>query len=145
MDILIQPNAWLRALAGGALIGLSAAGLMAFNGRVAGISGIFGGLVLDRRPGDSAWRVLFLAGLLLGPLLVGALSLALPVTLPTGWITVVLGGLLVGFGTRLGHGCTSGHGICGMARLSKRSFAATATFMGFGFLTVFLLRHVISR
>lgn len=141
MDILIQPEAWLRALAGGALIGLAAAGLLAFTGRVAGISGIFGGLLLKHQAGDTAWRLLFLIGLVLGPVLAAALSLAQPVTAPSSWISVLLGGLLVGFGTRLGNGCTSGHGICGMARFSKRSFAATASFMAFGFITVFILRH----
>ncbi len=144
MDILIQPDSWHRGLEGGALIGLAAAGLLAFTGRVAGISGIFGGLVLDRNPGDMNWRMLFLLGLLLGPVLAAALSLARPVISPAGWLTLLLAGLLVGFGTRMGNGCTSGHGICGLARFSKRSFAATATFMGFGFLTVFLLRHVLA-
>lgn len=144
MDILVQPDSWLRGLAGGALIGLAAAGLMAFTGRVAGVSGIFGGLVLDRKPDDTSWRGLFIVGLLLGPLLAAALSLSQPVTISSGWMAVLLAGFLVGFGTRMGNGCTSGHGICGMARFSKRSFAATATFMGFGFLTVFLLRHVLA-
>jgi uncharacterized membrane protein YedE/YeeE len=143
MDILIQPDSWLRALIGGAMIGLAAAALMAFRGRVAGISGIFGGLILDRKPGDIAWRALLIAGLLLGPVLAAALSLARPATLPSHWMPVIVAGLLVGFGTRMGNGCTSGHGICGMARFSKRSFAATATFMAFGFLTVFIVRHVL--
>lgn len=141
MDILIQPEAWLRGLAGGMLIGLAAAVLMAFNGRVAGISGVLGGLVFERRPGDRLWRALFLAGLLLGPVLARLLGAAGEVTLPTHWLLIAAAGLLVGFGTRLGSGCTSGHGICGLARFSRRSLAATATFMAFGFLTVYIVRH----
>lgn len=141
MEILIEPGAWLRGLAGGGLIGLAAAALLLFNGRVAGISGILGGLLIHPQPGDRRWRLWFLAGLLLGPLLAAALSLAAPVDLPTRWLPVLLAGLLVGFGTRLANGCTSGHGVCGLARGSPRSLAATATFMGSGFLTVYLLRH----
>ncbi len=141
MDILIQPDAWLRGLAGGLLIGLAAASLMAFSGRVAGISGVLGGLIFERRPGDSLWRLLFLFGLLLGPLLAALSGLSRPVAMPSGWLLITSAGLLVGYGTRLGNGCTSGHGICGIARFSARSFAATATFMAFGFLTVFILRH----
>lgn len=125
------------------MIGLAAATLMAFTGRVAGISGIFGGLILDRKPGDTIWRALLVIGLLLGPVLAASLSLTRPATLPSQWLLVIPAGLLVGFGTRMGNGCTSGHGICGMARFSKRSFAATATFMAFGFLTVLVLRHVL--
>lgn len=141
MDILIEPGAWLRGLAGGMLIGLAAAVLMAFNGRVAGISGLLGGLVFERRPGDRLWRVLFLFGLLLGPVLAVLLGAGVAVTLPTDWLLIAPAGLLVGFGTRLGSGCTSGHGICGLARFSRRSLAATVTFMASGFLTVYILRH----
>lgn len=141
MDILIQPEAWLRGLIGGVLIGLAAAALMAFNGRIAGVSGVLGGLVFERKAGDRLWRVLFLAGLLLGPLVASFAGLASAVTLPSNWLLIAAAGLLVGFGTRLGSGCTSGHGICGLARFSRRSLAATATFMAFGFLTVYLLRH----
>ena len=141
MDILIQPQAWLSALAGGMLIGLAAAMLMLFSGRVAGISGVLGGLVFDRKPGDTTWRSVFIVGLLIGPVIAASAGLTRAVTMPTSWLLIAAAGLLVGYGTRLGNGCTSGHGICGMARFSKRSFVATATFMGFGFITVFIVRH----
>lgn len=140
MSILVEPDSWLLGLAGGLLIGAASALLLLFNGRVAGISGIVGGLVFDRPAGEMRWRWLFLMGLMLGPVIAGLLALTQPITLTTGWAGTLIAGLLVGFGTRLGGGCTSGHGVCGLARFSKRSFAATATFMGFGFLTVFLLR-----
>ena len=144
MDILIQPDAWLRALAGGMLIGLAAALLLLFSGRIAGVSGVLGGLIFERKPGDTTWRSLFIVGLLIGPIIAASAGLTRAVTMPTSWLLIAAAGLLVGYGTRLGSGCTSGHGICGMARFSKRSFAATATFMGFGFLTVFIIRHGIS-
>lgn len=131
-----------RSLAGGLLIGLGAALFVLFNGRVAGISGILGGLLRPAR-GDLAWRLAFLAGLVGAPLAYG-----LAATLPTAHIeagtgTLIASGLLVGLGTRYGSGCTSGHGVCGIARRSPRSMAATATFVLAGFLTVYLLRHVI--
>lgn len=141
MSVLIEPDSLLRGLAGGALIGLSAVLLLALNGRLAGISGILGGLVFDRTATPRAWRVLFLLGLLIGAVLAAQLPIPLPAASTLSWLPVTIAGLLVGFGTRLGNGCTSGHGICGLARFSKRSFAATLTFMAFGFLTVFLLRH----
>jgi uncharacterized membrane protein YedE/YeeE len=141
MHILIQPQAWLRALEGGVLIGLSAAAMLAFNGRIAGISGVFGGLFFDRTPGDFAWRALFVAGLLAGMLIAMHAGWVAPVTISANAWQVVVAGLLVGFGTRLGNGCTSGHGVCGIARFSPRSVVATAVFMGFGFLTVFVIRH----
>ena len=128
---------------GGALIGLAVALLLALNGRIAGISGIVGGL-LPPRAGDALWRLLFVAGLALGALLVrlyNGAPLAVPVESST--FTLVLGGLLVGFGTRLGSGCTSGHGICGLARLSPRSLVAVLTFMASAMLTVFALRHAL--
>lgn len=140
MSILIQPTEWLYGLGGGLLIGAASALLYVLSGRIAGISGIVGGLILNPAPGDSTWRWLFLAGLLLGPLLAGFLSLAQPITLSAGGLTTAVAGLLVGFGTRLGSGCTSGHGVCGMARFSKRSVVATITFMGFGFITVLCMR-----
>jgi uncharacterized membrane protein YedE/YeeE len=128
------------ALAGGVVIGLAAAVLLLFNGRIAGISGIIGGL-LQRRPEGLSWRLAFIAGLLLAPLLC-----RLAGTLPTphidaGYPTLALAGLLVGLGTRYGSGCTSGHGVCGLARLSPRSLIATLCFMMAGFITVYLLRH----
>ena len=143
MNVVFEPQIWLRALAGGAMIGLAASALLLFNGRIAGISGILGGLVLDRRPGDCWWRALFLLGLVVGALLLPLMDgAAVSGSSPFGWFGMLSGGLLVGFGTRLGSGCTSGHGVCGLARLSKRSLAATLTFMLFGIFTVFILRHI---
>ncbi len=125
---------------GGLLIGLAVALVLLLNGRVAGISGIVGGL-LTLRTGDTIWRAAFVVGLVLGAL--GYLSAAnVPVTVLAPLPAILAGGLLVGFGTRLGSGCTSGHGLCGMARLSRRSVVATATFFGVAMLTVFLTRHV---
>ena len=124
---------------GGLLIGLAVALMLLLNGRVAGISGILGGL-LTLRAGDTVWRAAFVAGLVLGALAyVSAADVPVAVVAPLP--AVLAGGLLVGFGTRLGSGCTSGHGLCGMARLSRRSVAATATFFGVAMLTVFLTRH----
>ena len=144
MQILIDTHAWLHALAGGALIGLSATLMLWLNGRIAGVSGVLGGLVFDRPPGEALWRALFLVGLAAGALLWSLLSgNGIPAGMPS-WPMAVAGGLFVGFGTRLGSGCTSGHGICGLARFSKRSFVATMTFMAFGFLTVFVIRHLWS-
>lgn len=144
MQVLIDTNAWLHAAFGGALIGLSATLMLWLNGRIAGISGVLGGLVFDRVRGEALWRSLFLAGLLGGAFLWSrANGGGTPAGLPS-WPLAVVAGLLVGFGTRLGSGCTSGHGICGLARFSKRSFAATLTFMAFGFLTVFVVRHLWS-
>ncbi len=136
-------NSDLLALAGGALIGAASGLLLLVNGRIAGISGIAGTLIggLDR---DSAWRALFILGLLAGPVLYMALAGHWPeVQLDASWPMLVVGGLLVGFGTRLGSGCTSGHGICGISRLSPCSVAATALFMLAGFATVFVARHLI--
>ena len=127
-------------LVGGLLIGLAVALMLLLNGRVAGVSGILGGL-LTLRAGGALWRAAFVAGLVLGAL--GYLSAAdAPVSVLAPLPAVLAGGLLVGFGTRLGSGGTSGHGLCGMARLSRRSVAATATFFGVAMLTVFLTRHV---
>jgi uncharacterized membrane protein YedE/YeeE len=128
------------AAAGGILIGGAAAFLLISNGRVAGISGILG-QVLAKARGDTLWRVLFLLGLPLGALGFGAARGGLEVHLSASPLTLVLAGLLVGFGTQLGDGCTSGHGVCGMARGSKRSIAATLVFMASGMLTVFVVRH----
>jgi uncharacterized membrane protein YedE/YeeE len=144
VTIDIDTNAWLHALAGGMLIGLSATLMLWLNGRIAGVSGVLGGLVFDRPRGETLWRALFLVGLAAGALLWSRLSgSGAPAGLPT-WPLAIVAGLLVGFGTRLGSGCTSGHGICGLARFSKRSFAATMIFMAFGFLTVFIVRHLWS-
>ena len=133
----------VQALAGGALIGLSAGMLLLSIGRVAGCSGIAARL-LARPDADTGWRAAFVLGLLLGPVLL-ELSTGQPVTMQiSASIPVLIGaGLLVGFGTRLGSGCTSGHGVSGLARLSKRSFAAVGTFMATAFLTVFVVRHLL--
>jgi uncharacterized protein len=131
------------ALAGGVLIGLSAAMFVLLNGRIAGISGVLGGLLRPAR-GDIGWRVMFVAGLLLAPL---AHSLVVSVPQPTieaGVAALIAAGLLVGVGTRYGAGCTSGHGVCGISRLSPRSLAATVAFMVAGFATVFVVRHLIA-
>ena len=131
------------ALAGGLLIGLAAALFLLLNGRVAGISGIVGGLLRPVR-GDIGWRVAFITGLIGAPLLYGLVA-ALPAPrIDAGLGTLAVAGLLVGVGTRYGGGCTSGHGVCGLSRLSPRSLAATLAFMGAGFATVFVLRHVIA-
>lgn len=137
----MMESQWLLSLGGGMLAGLSALILMLFNGRVAGISGILAGALQHRAP----WRVLFLLGLGAGAWLALTLGWArMPAftTLP-GWPVVLLAGLLVGVGTRLGNGCTSGHGICGMGRLSLRSIVATLTFMAVGFITVFVTHHLL--
>jgi uncharacterized membrane protein YedE/YeeE len=130
------------ALAGGVLIGVAAGMFVLLNGRIAGISGVLGGL-LRPAAGDVAWRIAFIAGLVGAPLLY-----ALVMALPTPRIVASEGalaaaGLLVGIGTRYGSGCTSGHGVCGISRLSPRSLAATAAFMAAGFATVYLIRHVL--
>jgi uncharacterized membrane protein YedE/YeeE len=131
------------ATIGGVLIGLSAAVLWLGLGRIAGISGVVGGL-LTPRAGDIAWRATFLAGLVLAPVLYGIAGGDLPeLVIQNSSAVVVAGGFLVGFGTRLGGGCTSGHGVCGVARLSPRSLAATILFMASGFATVFVARHLI--
>lgn len=126
------------SLAGGVLIGLAAAMLVLLNGRIAGISGIVGGLVAARR-GDTAWRVAFVLGLFAAPLLM--LLYATAPRIDAGAGTLVVAGLLVGLGTSYGSGCTSGHGVCGLSRLSPRSLVATAAFMAAGVATVYLARH----
>jgi uncharacterized membrane protein YedE/YeeE len=132
------------SLAGGLLIGLAAALFVLLNGRIAGISGILGGLLRPVR-GDLAWRVAFVGGLVAAPLAWGLVAgwpqLHIEADLPT----LVVAGLLVGVGTRYGAGCTSGHGVCGLSRLSPRSLAATLAFMGAGFATVFVVRHLLAR
>ena len=132
----------LAGLAGGLLIGLASVLLLAANGRIAGISGIVGGLLMRAR-GDVGWRVAFVLGLLGAPLAWRAVAdaprLHVAATLPV----LVAAGLLVGIGTRLGSGCTSGHGVCGISRGSRRSIAATALFMAAGFAVVFVVRHLL--
>ena len=132
----------VSALAGGALIGLAATLLLWLNGRVAGISGIAGGLLRPEK-GEFGWRMAFLGGLVAGPILYGAATGApAPISVEASTPLLIAGGLLVGFGTRLGGGCTSGHGVCGIGRFSRRSIAATGTFMAAAFVTVFFVRHV---
>lgn len=131
----------IAALAGGALIGLAAAMFVLFNGRIAGISGIVGGL-LRPKSGDVSWRVMFVIGLLAAPV-VYALFAKLPASeIAASDVLLVVAGLLVGIGTRYGAGCTSGHGVCGLSRFSARSLAATLTSMAAGFATVFVVRHL---
>jgi uncharacterized membrane protein YedE/YeeE len=133
----------VSAAIGGGLIGLSAVLLMLLAGRIAGISGIFGGL-LNVSTEDKGWRVAFIAGLVLAPVIAGLIGHGMaPPALPASWIVIVVAGLLVGFGTRLGAGCTSGHGICGIARLSGRSIAATIIFMTTAIMTVAVTHHVL--
>ncbi len=133
----------VSAAIGGGLIGLSAVLLMLLTGRIAGISGIFGGL-LDFRSEDKDWRIAFIAGLTLAPLIAGWMGYGMPPPeLPASWTVIIAAGLLVGFGARLGGGCTSGHGICGVARLSVRSIAATVIFMLAAIVTVAVTRHVL--
>ena len=132
----------VSALSGGLLIGLAASCLLLFNGRIAGISGIVAGVLRPQR-GETTWRIAFIAGLLLAPLVWQA-AVGLPASqLDAGGGQLVLAGLLVGIGTRLGAGCTSGHGVCGLARGSPRSAVATGAFMLAGFVTVYLVRHLI--
>lgn len=132
------------ALAGGVLLGIASAAFILLNGRVLGISGILGGLLTPRR-GDTGWRLLFLLGLLLAPITLSAFAPGLINTpqIDASPIAVVAAGVLVGLGTRYGSGCTSGHGVCGLSRLSPRSLVATLAFMASGFATVFLVRHII--
>ncbi|WP_300650590.1 YeeE/YedE family protein [Pseudomonas sp.] len=129
------------SLAGGALIGLAASLFVLFNGRIAGISGLLGS-VLEGGEGR-AEKAMFLLGLLLAPLLWGLFSVLPTIEFQGGWLSLLVAGLLVGVGTRYGSGCTSGHGVCGVARLSPRSLAATLAFMAAGFVTVFVLRHLL--
>ena len=131
------------SLAGGILLGLASALYILLNGRVLGISGILGGLLRPQK-GDAGWRLAFIAGLLVAPTLWGLFWPAVTPRIEAGWPVLVIAGLLVGWGTRYGSGCTSGHGVCGLSRLSPRSLVATLAFMGAGFATVFLIRHVIA-
>ena len=132
------------SLAGGALLGVAVAVFVLVNGRILGISGIVGGL-LGPKGRDAGWRIAFLLGLLAAPAtfaLVAPTGFPAPPRIDAGYGAVIGAGLLVGFGTRQGSGCTSGHGVCGLSRLSPRSLVATAAFMAAGFLSVFLVRHL---
>ena len=133
------------ALTGGIVLGVASAAFVLVNGRVLGISGILGGLLVPQRS-DASWRVFFLLGLILAP---ASLSLVAPELvgaprIDAGTASIVAAGLLVGLGTRYGSGCTSGHGVCGLSRLSPRSLVATLAFMASGFATVYLIRHVLA-
>lgn len=135
---------FLLPLSGGMLIGLASVLLMALNGRIAGISGIASGIFRDFSKDQTPWRLAFVAGLVIGPLLMGALLHRDFIGAPTvGPAVLVIAGLAVGVGTALSNGCTSGHGICGLARFSTRSLAATLTFMFTAALVVFITRHLI--
>lgn len=129
------------ALAGGVLIGIAAAMFVLLNGRIAGISGVLGGLLRPAK-GDVAWRAAFVLGLIGAPLVYGLFAVLPAARIDAGYGALALAGLLVGVGTRYGAGCTSGHGVCGLARLSPRSLAATGVFMAAGFATVFVARHL---
>lgn len=131
------------ALAGGLILGLAAAAFVLLHGRILGISGIVGGL-LHPRGKDIAWRVAFVLGLLAAPLLYRLAVGVTEVRIDAGWGMLVLAGLLVGAGTRYASGCTSGHGVCGLSRLSPRSLVATLAFMAAGFATVYLIRHLLA-
>ncbi|MEF8727242.1 MAG: YeeE/YedE family protein [Accumulibacter sp.] len=132
------------AFAGGLLIGLAAALLILIEGRIAGISGIVGGLLQPLARSDLAWRLAFALGLVAAPLLYRLLAQLPQSRIDADWATIVVAGLLVGFGSRLGSGCTSGHGVCGLSRLSPRSLVATIVFMAAGFATVFAARHLFA-
>jgi len=131
----------ISALIGGVLIGLASALLMLLNGRIAGISGILGGaLTISAR--DKVWRLSFIASLIAAPIIIGSLGHPLPEPqMPTNWLLIVAAGVLVGFGARYGGGCTSGHGVCGIARLSARSIVATGVFMVSAIAVVAVMRH----
>lgn len=130
------------SLAGGALIGLAATLFILLNGRIAGISGVVGGLLRPAK-GDVLWRVAFVTGLVIAPVLFQAAFKQPDIEVNASTLTLIAAGLLVGIGTRYGSGCTSGHGVCGLSRRSPRSLAATAAFMASGFLTVFVIRHLL--
>ncbi|MEO6165718.1 MAG: YeeE/YedE family protein [Candidatus Binatia bacterium] len=142
MQTLMAETNLFGGLTGGMLIGLAAALLLLVNGRIAGISGILGGLITANSPSERFWRGAFIIGLVCGAAIYSWLYGGLPLQLQAGNSLLLLAGLLVGFGTRLGSGCTSGHGVCGLARRSPRSLVATATFIACGMLTVYVMRHV---
>ncbi len=135
---------WM-SLSGGILLGIASAVFILINGRILGISGILGGL-LAPKTGDIGWRIAFVLGMLAAPITLSLLTpddfLSAP-RIEAGYVLIVIAGLLVGYGTRLGSGCTSGHGVCGLSRLSPRSLVATGTFMAAGFVIVFVIRHLL--
>ena len=131
------------SLAGGILLGVASALFILVNGRVLGISGIVGGL-LRPRAGDAGWRIAFIAGMLVAPAVWALFTAPVVPRIEAGPAVLVVAGLLVGWGTRYGSGCTSGHGVCGLSRMSPRSLVATLAFMGTGFATVFVMRHLLA-
>lgn len=131
------------ALAGGMVIGIATAILLLLAGRIAGISGIVGGL-FRRQPGDIGWRFAFVSGLILAPIIWQLFKELPPIQIDTSYLIMALAGLIVGLGTRYASGCTSGHGICGLSRMSPRSIVATLTFITTGVVTVYLIRHLLS-
>ena len=130
------------SFAGGAVIGLAAALLVLFNGRIAGISGIIGGLIKPKAD-DINWRLAFVFGLIVAPILWQLFSPLPAIQIDASYTLLAIAGLITGIGTRYGAGCTSGHGICGLSRLSPRSIVATLAFMGTGFITVYIMRHIL--
>lgn len=138
---MAEPNI-IGGFGGGVLIGLAAVLLLAINGRIAGISGILSGLMTSPSNAERLWRLVFIVGLIAGASVYRLLSGALPIQLLSGPLMLVVAGVLVGFGTKLGSGCTSGHGVCGLARLSPRSMLATVVFIVFGMATVYIVRHL---
>ena len=147
LDLQTAFTPW-ASLGGGVLIGLSAVMVMGVFGKIAGIAGITNGALgavvpMSRGPGDRDWRLAFLLGLVAAPLALAMIGREVAQTVPSNLLGMAIAGLLVGLGTALGSGCTSGHGVCGLARLSRRSLAAVATFMAAGFATVFVLRHLL--
>jgi uncharacterized membrane protein YedE/YeeE len=133
----------LASLIGGMLIGLSASMLLLCDGKIAGVSGIVAGMLSPAKH-DTLWRVVFIAGLLIGGFLLRVFSPQIfAISIPRSWGALILAGLLVGFGTRLGNGCTSGHGVCGLSRGAKRSLIATLAFMATGAATVYVINHLL--
>lgn len=134
----------LASLLGGGLIGIASVALMAYAGRIMGATGILSGAVLTREPGNTDWRVALILGMVSAPPLIWLMTGQMPaVDVPVSTASLLIGGLIVGIGVTFGGGCTSGHGVCGMARLSTRSIVATLTFMAATFVTVFIVRHVL--
>lgn len=134
----------LLSFGGGLLIGLASLALMAVHGRIAGINGIVSGILTIRVGADWAWRAAFLAGMIASPLILLLATGQMPhITVPSSPLLLLIGGFLTGLGASLGSGCTSGHGVCGLSRLSTRSIVATVTFMATGALTVFAMRHLL--
>jgi uncharacterized membrane protein YedE/YeeE len=142
-EAILEDFTPFSGLFGGMLIGVAAAMLLFLNGRIAGISGIVGGMLVSRVRGLFGWRTAFVIGLLLGASGYALAMGGVPVGIEASMPALVVAGLLVGFGTRLGSGCTSGHGVCGIGRMSKRSITAMAIFFGVAIATVFIIRHVV--